>query len=141
MRTAGKAAGLVALACAIVMGCSGGNVKPYPLRGKVAVTDGDVDQLTGSHVEFKHETDELLRPTGKIAAGGGFAAQTLHSGKIVPGAPEGKYKARIVLADEGDSGVPKRKGNPVHKRFLDFETSGLSYTVPTGEITVSVSRK
>ena len=107
----------------------------------VSVTDGDVEQLTGSHVEFKHESDELLRPTGKIAAGGNFTVETLHSGKVSPGAPEGNYKARIVLADEGDAGAPKRKGDPIHKRFLSFETSGLLFTVPGGEYNVTVSRK
>jgi hypothetical protein len=54
---------------------------------------------------------------------------------------ERKYKARIVLADQSDEGVPKRKGNPIHPRFLNFATSGLTFTVPSGDLTVSLSKK
>jgi hypothetical protein len=135
--------GVVALALAFVVaaGCSGGGIKTYPVRGKVEVNDGDVELLTGSHVEFRHESQEMLRPTGKIAPGGNFVMQTMHEGKILPGAPAGKYKARIILGDESDEGVAKHKGNPVHKRFLNFETSGLAFTIPGDNVTVSVSKK
>ena len=61
--------------------------------------------------------------------------------KMLLGAPAGKYKARIILGDESDEGVPKRKGDPFHKRFLDFEKSKLSFTVPSGDYTVTVSKK
>src|SRR5438874_13704703 len=96
------AAAWVALAsgrCLVLValsGCASSAVKTYPVKGKVEIKDGDVTLLTGSHVELMQESDPLLRPSGKIEAGGGFAVQTLHQGKIVPGAPEGKYKARIV---------------------------------------------
>jgi len=122
-------------------GCSSGGIKTYPVRGKVEVKDGDIALLTGSHVAFKHETDEMLRPSGKIASGGSFTVETLHQGKILHGAPAGKYTARIILGDESDEGVPKRKGNPVHRRFFDFATSGLSITVPSGDVTISLSQK
>jgi len=122
-------------------GCASSGVKVYPVKGKVEIKDGDVAILTGSNVELMQESDPLLRPSGKIEADGGFSLQTLHEGKILPGAPEGKYKARIILGDESDAGVPKRKGDPIHKRFFDFETSGLTVTVPSGDYTVSVSKK
>src|SRR5438445_6712984 len=141
------AAGWVALAsgqCLVFValsGCASSAVKTYPVKGKVEIKDGDVTLLTGSHVELMNESDPDIRPGGKIEPGGGFAVQTLHQGKIVPGAPDGKYKVRIILGDESDAGVPKRKGDPIHKRFLDFETSGLSFTVPSGDYTVAVSKK
>jgi hypothetical protein len=128
--------GIVALG-----GCSGDGLKTFPVKGQVEINDGDVQFLTGSHVELKHDTDEQLRPSGKITPGGSFAIETLHQGKILPGAPAGKYKARIILGDESDAGVPKRKGDPVHKRYLNFETSGLSFTVPGSSATVSLSKK
>jgi hypothetical protein len=131
----------LALAVVLFAGCSGGGVKTYPVQGKVEIKDGDAGLLTGSHVELRHETDEMLRPSGKITAGGSFSVETLHQGEILPGAPEGKYRARIILADESDEGVPKRPANPLHKRFLDFNTSGLSFTVPSGEYNVALSRK
>jgi len=129
------------LAVDLLVGCASKGVKTHPVRGKVELKDGDVALLTGSNVEFMQEADPLIRPSGKIDAGGSFTVQTLHQGKILPGVPEGKYKARIILGDESDEGVPKRKGAVIHKRFLEFETSGLSFTVPSSDFTVSLSRK
>jgi len=57
------------------------------------------------------------------------------------GAPEGKYKARINLADPSDEGVPKRKGDPINKKYYDFSASKLTVTVPGGEYNVSLSKK
>lgn len=87
------------------------------------------------------EADPQIPPSGEITAGGKFSVETLIQGRVLPGAPEGKYQARLILGDESDEGVPKRKGNPVHKRYLDFATSGLSLAVPGGEVTVAVSSK
>lgn len=129
------------LTCLWLAGCSDGGVKTHPVQGKVGLKDGDVALLTGSHVELRHETDETLRPSGKITAGGNFAVETLHQGQLLNGAPEGKYKARIILGDESDEGVPKRPANLLHKRFLDFDTSGISLAVPASNYTVQLSRK
>lgn len=134
-------AAIAILAALVLAGCSGKSIKTHPVRGKVELKDGDVAILTGSHVEFMSEADSMLRSSGKIDASGGFALETLHEGVVLKGAPEGKYKARIVLADPSDEGVPKRKGNPVHSRYLSFESSKLSFTVPGGDYTVAISAK
>jgi hypothetical protein len=126
---------------ALLAGCSGGGPKTHAVSGKVEVKDGEVAILTGSNVEMMLETDETLRSSGKIDSTGAYQVQTQHGGKILDGAPEGKYKVRIVLGDESDEGVPKRKGNPIHPRYLDFATSGLSFTVPASDYTVSLSKK
>jgi hypothetical protein len=132
---------LSVLAAALLSGCSGAAIKTYPVAGKVQITDGDTSQLAGSHVELLHETDQALRPSGKIAPSGDFKLETLCQGRILPGAPEGTYKARIILADESDEGIPKRKGEAIHRRFFDFQTSGLSLKVPGGDYNFSLSRK
>lgn len=125
----------------VLMGCSAKGPKTYPVQGKVVVKDGDLALLVGSHVELLQDGDSSLRPSGKIDGNGNFTLQTLHQGKILPGAPEGKYKARVILGDESDTGVPKRKSDPIHKRFLDFEASGLSVTIPSGDYTIAVAKK
>jgi len=134
-----------ARACCLLLlalfGCGASGVKTCPVKGKVEVKDGDVALLAGSHVELMQESDPDIRPNGKIEPGGSFSLQIQHQGKIVVGAPEGNYKVRIILGDESDAGVPKRKGDPIHKRFLDFNTSGLSVKVPSGDYTVSLSKK
>jgi hypothetical protein len=132
---------LAALSMFLLFGCSGEKIKTHSVVGKVEIKDGDVAILTGSAVELKHESDEFLRPSGNIDSSGKFTVKTLYQGKISVGAPPGKYKARIILGDESDEGVPKRKGDVIHKRYLDFEKSKLSFTVPSGNYTVTVSKK
>ena len=133
---------LIAAACLFALvGCSGPGVKTHPVNGKVEIKDGDASLLAGSGVELMHETDETLRPSGSIDASGNFLVKTVYKGEILEGAPEGKYKARIVLADPSDDGVPKRPRNLLHPRYLDFEKSGLSLDVPGSEYKVSLSKK
>jgi hypothetical protein len=142
VRTGLVMAMLSALWLASQAGCGGAKVKTHPVQGKVELKGGDVAILQGSHVELLAQEGEAeKRASGVIAADGTFSLKTLHEGEVVAGAPEGQYKARIILGDESDENVPKRKGNPVHRRFLDFETSGLSVTVPAGDYTISLSSK
>jgi hypothetical protein len=141
MRSLARGSAIVAaLSLVLLSGCSSQSIKTHPVSGKVEIKDGDAALLVGSGVELKHESDETLRPMGNIDASGNFIVKTIHQGEILEGAPEGKYKARIILADESDEGVPKRKGNPFHPRYLDFEKSGLSFTVPSGEYNVSLAQ-
>jgi hypothetical protein len=139
--TAGCSAVVAGLILLGLAGCGGG-VKTYPVRGQVVLADGDVKQLAGSHVEFMLASDPTARADGLIGPDGHFDMQTLHEGKVLKGVLAGTYQARLILSGEDDGGAPQRRGKPIHDRFLDFKTSGLSYTVPTsGDITVAVSRK
>ena len=141
MEAAGRRAAFVAFAIVLLAGCPAASIKTHPIVGKVELKDGDVELLKGSHVELRQETDPLILPSGRITAGGTFTVQTLYQGEILSGAPEGKYKARIILGDESDEGVPKRPPNLLHPRFLDFDKSGLTFTVPSSDYSVSLSRK
>lgn len=131
---------IAALSLFVFAGCSGGGVKTHPVAGKVVLAAGDVAMLTGSTVELQHESDELLRPYGNLDSSGNFSVKTLFQGEMLSGAPEGKYKARIILADESDEGVPKRKGDPIHRRYYEFATSGLSVAVPAGDYTLTLGK-
>jgi len=134
-------AAITAMVLVGLAGCSRPAIKTHPIRGTLVLAGGDVKLLTGSFVEFMLESDPLVRASGKITPEGRFVMETIHKDQVLPGAIEGNYKARIVLADEDDEGVPKGRGIPVHKRFLDFATSGLSFAVPAkGDITISVSK-
>jgi hypothetical protein len=132
---------ITALTLFWLVGCGGPSIKTHPVSGKVEIKDGDAAVLTGSTIELKHQSDESLRPYGNFDSAGNFTVKTVHQGEVLEGAPEGQYSARIVLADESDEGVPKRKGEVIHRRFLNFETSGLSVTVPSDQVTVTLSRK
>jgi hypothetical protein len=131
---------VLAVAALAMAGCGGGP-KTYPVRGKVVLADGDVARLADGHVEFEREGDPGVRADGLIGPDGRFEMQTQLQGKLLKGAAEGTYRARIVLPDADGDGGGKRRPRPVHPRFLDFQTSGLTFQVPTdGEITVTVSR-
>jgi hypothetical protein len=136
------AIGLAAAACFLTSAGCGGGLKTYPVQGKVEVKDGDVTPLTGSNLEFMRADDPLMRASARISPTGQFTVSTLHDGKLLVGVPPGDYKGRIVLGDESDEGVPKRKGDPVHRRYYNFETSGLMLKVPVdGEVVLSLSRR
>jgi len=130
-----------ALSLLFFIGCSSPGIKTHPISGKVEVKDGDVAMLTGSTVQLVHVDDETIRPYGNLDGSGKFTVKTLYKGDVLQGAPAGNYKARISLADESDEGVPKRPPNLLHPRFLDFDKSGLTFTVPSGDYTVGISRK
>ena len=129
------------LAFFLSSGCATPKLKIHPIKGKVELTGGDVALLKGSNVEFMQDADPMIRPTGVLAEDGSFSVQTQYEGELLSGAPEGSYKARIILADEGDEGIPKRPANVIHRRFLDFATSGLTVTVPSSEYKIAVSSK
>jgi hypothetical protein len=132
----------LALAVLELAGCGGDAPKTHPVRGKIVLADGDIEQLAGSEVEFMLESDPLVRAAGKISTDGSFTVQTLHKGKILKGAFEGTYRARIIVSEDDDAGPRKRRQQPLHQRFLDFKTSGLTFQVPTsGEVTVNLSRR
>jgi len=130
----------LAAGLALLVGCSSPAIKTYPVSGKIEVKGGDVAQLTGSSLELKSDADENLRPMGNIDAAGNFTVKTIYQGEIVPGAPEGQYTGRIILADPTDEGVPPRKGDPIHRRYLDFRSAGIKFSVPTGDYKVSLSK-
>jgi hypothetical protein len=122
-------------------GCSNQKIKTHPVVGKIVQSGGDVAILKGSTVELMQDGDSTIRSSGVIAQDGSYQLKTFREGEFLTGAPEGTYKARIILADESDEGVPKRKGNPIHPRYLDFEKSGLQVTVPSEDYTISLSSK
>src|SRR5687767_9565768 len=96
-----RAAALLAVAGLLgALGCGPGGPKTYPVRGKVELSTGDLAPLAGSHVEAALASDLDVRASGEIQPDGSFTLQTLHDGKILKGAREGSYKARIVLTEE-----------------------------------------
>jgi hypothetical protein len=114
----------------------------HAVRGKVVVQDGNIKPLVGSSVEFELETDPLVRAYGEIGADGSFELMRLHQGRERSGAVEGTYRVRIVPKSEDEDVAKWERARPIHPRFEEFKTSGLSFSVPTsGEITVQVSRK
>ncbi|MBN9120278.1 MAG: hypothetical protein J0I06_14155 [Planctomycetes bacterium] len=98
------------------------------MSGKVTLVGGP-EKLAGHHIEAALDGEPTVRASGVIGPDGAFTLETLHNGKILKGAREGTYQARIVPADEDENGK-KLKKPPINPKHLKFETSGLSFRVP-----------
>ena len=132
--------GGLAVAVLALSGCDD-QPKTYPVSGKLVVAGGDVKQLAGHYVEIVKEGDPNTRAAGPIGPDGAFSLETLHAGVVLKGVLEGRYQARILRSEEDDDGK-KLKKPPVAPRFLQFQTSGLSVTVPaSGELTLEVKQR
>lgn len=114
--------------------------KAHPVRGKVVVKNGEVQKLAGGVVRLQSVADPKLIGVGEIQEDGSFGIGAFVDGKPLSGLPEGEYRARVeprgADTQEGDTPVPK-KGDPLPK-YLKYETSGLKYTINSGENTITV---
>jgi hypothetical protein len=128
---------LAALALLALTGC--GAPKTYPVQGKVVFDGGNLQQLAGGSVELVHNSDRSVRAYGTIQPDGTFVLQTLYQGEQLPGALEGTYQARVVLAGDGDLPPGSVAVDP---SYLDFHSSGLTFRVPSdSDLTIKVLPK
>jgi hypothetical protein len=132
--------GMLALAASgLLFGCGPGGPKTFPVTGQVELVGGEIKLLVGSHVEAALESDATIRASGQIQEDGSFRLQSLHQGATKAGAREGKYKVRLILADDDQANL-KQARKAVPPRYLNFATSGLSVTVPpTGEVALTIA--
>jgi hypothetical protein len=130
--------GLAAVALAAVGTMTGcGRSDRRDVAGRVAAP-ANVD-LTGNLVEIASPDDPNVRGSGVIEPGGRFRLESLADGQRQPGVKEGRYQARLILADEGDGRAAKP---PVPRKYLDFKTSGWAVDVPAaGEVVLTVTAK
>jgi hypothetical protein len=122
-------------------GCSNAGPKTHPVKGRIDVAASDLKALAGHTIELALESNPEVRAAGQIQDDGSFAVETLHGGQVLPGAPEGTYKARLVLADD-DITAMKAAAKSLHPRYLQFDKSGLVVQVPTAEVvSLKVTRR
>jgi hypothetical protein len=114
-----------------ISGCGSG-ITTYPVEGDLEIVRGEVAPLSGSVVEAVLDGDPTVRASGEISPEGQFRLETLHAGQIVKGAPQGVYKARIVLSDD-DKNQRRLAAKAVAPRYFKFDTSGMMFTVPSNE--------
>ncbi len=132
---------LALVALAGLVGCGPGGPRTYPVNGTVELAGGEVSALAGHHIEAVLDGDPAVRAAGVIAPDGSFVLETLDAGLVLQGAREGRYKARLLPAEEDADGRKLRKP-PVAAKYLRFETSGLSFEVPAkGTVAVRLSAR
>ena len=120
---------LAAALALFLAGCGSDLPKTYPVSGRITLSGADASQLAGHHVEVVSASDPDNRASGVIAPDGAFKLETLHAGAILSGVREGTYQVRILRAEEDDDGNKLRKP-PVADRYLQFQKSGLTLSVP-----------
>ncbi|MFO0799453.1 MAG: hypothetical protein U0804_18445 [Gemmataceae bacterium] len=111
-----------------------------PVTGTVTVPGGPA-VLAGSTVEVALESDPTVRASGTIEPDGRFTLDSLKDGSVRRGAPEGTYKARIILGDD-DPALQQKAAKAVPARYGRFETSGLTVRVPAAQpVTLAVAAR
>jgi hypothetical protein len=133
---------VVVLGLLTIAGCGGpAGPKTYPVKGQVQLAGGEVQVLAGHNVEAALETESTVRAYGLIKDDGSFELETLRAGVLQSGAAEGKYRVRVALSDD-DPEARNRATQAVNPRFLAFDSSGLSFQVPTdAPVTLQLSRQ
>ncbi|HXG10734.1 MAG TPA: hypothetical protein VNK04_13335 [Gemmataceae bacterium] len=132
------AAASVVVFCLVgLVGCGRSGPKTHPVKGKVVSEKaGVLQKLAGSSIELRSEVEPNTRGFGILEPDGSFTISTYRLGESLPGAIEGKHRARIMIdmGDEDDD-RPRKKKWPIDPKYTRFETSGWEITVPTdGEV-------
>jgi hypothetical protein len=119
-------------------GCGRGGAKTYPVKGRIALESGEVQLLSGSHVEAALVSDPFVIAAGEIKPDGTFALETLRAGEIQKGAPPGDYKVRIIPTEDNPEAA-RKLSKVMDSSARRFESSGLTLQVPAkGEITLNL---
>jgi hypothetical protein len=129
----------LAAALALLIGCGESGPPVHQVNGKVVFKGkSNMRQLAGGKVRFQSTTDAELMPVSAIEDDGSFSLGTFYKEKELRGVPAGTYKARLEPRRADDEGAPRPA---INSKYLDFATSGLTFTVPTsGELVIEVER-
>jgi hypothetical protein len=124
--------GVLLTAFALLPGCGDGGPKTHRVSGRVELPGTDASLLAGHNIEAALSTDPNVRASGVIGSDGRFVLETLQNGAMRRGAVAGTYNARLVLSDD-DPASRRRVAQAIAGRYLKFETSGLTFQVPTSD--------
>jgi hypothetical protein len=140
-RTCSPSTGLALCSLLLLSGCNRGEPL-YPVHGKVTLQDGS--PLAGGTLEFERE-GAATGAVANVEADGAYELMTTEEGD---GAPQGKYRVRLfppeTAADDPDAPAAARRAAPlVPRRYQEFATSGLTYTVTDGdnEFNIVINKK
>jgi hypothetical protein len=126
---------------ALAAGCGQSGPPTHEVKGKVVYKGkGNINDLTDGIVSLQSTTNPNSKAVGSIEDDGSFSLGMFHEGKELQGVVAGTYKARIqpprIDDDEGDN--PRL---PIHRKYLDYDKSGLTFTLPVaGDLVIEVER-
>lgn len=114
---------------AVLAGCGSDRVPTYPVRGRVQFSDGDPVRLGTVELE---SLEFGTTASGKIRDDGSFVLGTYTP---TDGAAAGKHRVIVVqiIVSDGTFEHTLDHGQPVPRRYCDYETSQLSAAVEATE--------
>ena len=122
---------------AILVGC--GPTSQPAASGRVVLPSAGTFSFAGDSVELRSKDKPTQLAFGQIQPDGSFKVESLVDGKIVPGAPPGKYQARLVIADD-DYAHKSQAAKAIPKKYFNFDTSTLLVDVPSQDIQLNISK-
>jgi len=123
------------LAAALAVGCS--SQQQPSLTGKVVHKDFSDFKFSEDSIELQSVTNPTQFAYGQLAETGDFEVESLSDGKIVKGAPAGKYRVRFVISDD-DIEHKKELISKIDKRYLNHELTGWNVEVPGSDIVLQL---
>lgn len=125
-----------AVFAALAVGCSG--QQQPTLTGKVVHKEHSDLKFSADSIELQSVTNPTQFAYGQLTEAGDFAVESLIDGKIVKGAPAGKYRVRFIISDD-DIEHKKDLISKVDKRYLNHELSGWNVEVPGSDIVLELT--
>lgn len=140
----GRSVGLLLVlgAAAVLAGCGDGTPRGHSVEGKVVFKGkpGNMRQLAGGKVRLQSTSEPSIVAVGVIEDDGSFVLGATINKKSVSGVPAGQYKARLEPRPADDNDTPALA--PFAAKYLDYEKSGLTFTVPPpAAIVIEVERR
>lgn len=121
------------LLCSLA-GCGPHEPKTYPVTGKVVFQGADIKELQSWTVQFRSVADPNAQSVAEIKADGRFEAMTVVNNMGKKGVLEGEYKVCVIDVLNPDA-------NAINRKFMGFDTSGITVTVPLEkELIIEVSK-
>jgi hypothetical protein len=133
---------LLGLVCLGLAGCGPSGEKLVRVEGKVML--GDQPLTTGTVIlspDAAKGNQSLEEPRGEVDANGTFKVYTGRREGVSPGA----YKVAVTAAEQVDPNNPYFTKWLIPEKYIDFQTSGLSFAVaendPPGTYDLKLSPK
>jgi hypothetical protein len=120
----------------LLAGCSRRDLELQ--QGKILFSDGTAFAFAGDVLEVR-PVGQLQGGFAEIQADGSFAIETLEDGTIFRGCKPGTYEARIVVSDD-DYDHKAQAAIAINEKYLQFESSGLRFELPTPELQLRISK-
>lgn len=122
---------LLAIVLFGLVGCGSSEPALHPVTGTLKLADGK--SPLGCVVEFSSQGADTkgTNARGEVAADGTFTLTTILNGKEKPGAVAGLHKIAIVPPTASSS--EKTPPLAIAPKYLDFNTSGLTFEVKPGD--------